>query len=47
MSKKQMEKNLEYGDCFNFFGTLFSCFTEACGLEKVVEKKLDEELKNN
>jgi hypothetical protein len=35
-----MEKNLEYGDCFNFFGTLFSCFTEACGLEKVVEKNL-------
>lgn len=23
MSEKQMEKNLSYGDCFNFFGSLF------------------------
>ena len=37
-----MEKNLEYGDCFNFLGTFFSCFAKTCGLEEVVEKKLDE-----
>jgi hypothetical protein len=24
MSKKQMEKELSYGDCFNFIGSLFS-----------------------
>ena len=24
MSKKEMEKNLSYGDCFNFLGSLFS-----------------------
>ena len=47
MSKKQMEKNLEYGDCFNFLGTFFSCFAKTCGLEEVVEKKLDEKLKND
>ena len=24
MSKKQIEKELSYGDCFNFIGSLFS-----------------------
>jgi len=33
-----MEKNLEYGDCFNFFGSFFS---DLLGT-KSVEKKLDE-----
>ena len=43
MSKKEMEKNLSYGDCFNFFGTLFSTLL---GIDDV-EKKLDEKTKNN
>jgi hypothetical protein len=40
MSKKEMEKNLEYGDCFNFFGALSSVFMEAIGTitEKIVDK---------
>lgn len=33
-----MEKNLEYGDCFNFIGSLFVNFLAVVG----VEKKLDE-----
>jgi hypothetical protein len=28
MSEKQMEKNLSYGDCFNFFGLVFGCLVE-------------------
>lgn len=43
MSKKEMEKNLEYGDCFNFFGDLFSNILAFVG----IEKKLDEEEKNS
>ena len=38
-----MEKNLSYGDCFNFFGNLFS---NLLGIDKV-EKKLDEKEKSN
>jgi len=41
MSEKQFEENLNYGDCFNFFGALFSSIL---GMEKI-EKKLDETLK--
>ena len=43
MSEKQMEKNLSYGDCFNFFGSLFG---DLLGSD-VVEKKLDEKEKSN
>jgi hypothetical protein len=39
MSKKQMEKNLSYGDCFNYFGVLFGTLL---GINEL-EKKLDEE----
>jgi hypothetical protein len=28
MSEKQMEKNLQYGDCFNFFGLVFGSLVE-------------------
>ena len=39
MSKKEMEKNLEYGDCFNFFGTLSSLLVEVVGnVEKIIDK---------
>ena len=38
MSEKQMEKNLSYGDCFNFFGALLG---NLLGMDDV-EKKLDE-----
>jgi len=38
MSEKQMEKNLSYGDCFNFFGALLG---NLLGIDEV-EKKLDE-----
>jgi len=38
MSEKQMEKNLSYGDCFNFFGALFN---NLLGMDEI-EKKLDE-----
>jgi len=34
-----MEKNLSYGDCFNYFGVLFSTLL---GINEL-EKKLDEE----
>jgi hypothetical protein len=43
MSKKEMEKNLEYGDCFNFIGSIFSDILAVVG----IEKKLDEKNKNN
>ena len=38
MSDKEMEKNLSYGDCFSFLGTLLNGLL---GVEEV-EKKLDE-----
>ena len=38
-----MEKSLSYGDCFNFFGSLFDILL---GSDEV-EKKLDEKEKNN
>jgi sterol desaturase/sphingolipid hydroxylase (fatty acid hydroxylase superfamily) len=43
MSKKQFEENLNYGDCFNFFGSLFSSLLGA----EELEKKLDKKEKNN
>ena len=44
MSKKEMEKNLEYGDCFNFFGSLLGSILAVVGIE---EEKLDKNNKNN
>lgn len=41
MSKKQMEKELSYGDCFNFFGSLFG---NLLGIQDV-KKQLDEKEK--
>jgi len=41
MSKKQMEKELSYGDCFNFIGSLFS------NLVGDVEIKIDKEIKKD
>jgi hypothetical protein len=41
MSKKQMEKELSYGDCFNFIGSLFS------SLVGDVEIKIDKEIKKD
>ena len=38
MSKKQIEKELEYGDCFNFFGNIFSNLVEAIGMKEVDKK---------
>jgi hypothetical protein len=38
MSKKEMEKSLSYGDCFNFLGALFG---DLLGVDQL-EKKLDE-----
>ena len=39
MSEQEIEKNLEYGDCFNFFGTLSSLFMEVVGnVEKIIDK---------
>jgi len=43
MSEKQMEKNLSYGDCFNFFGALLG---DLLGVDEL-EKELDENKKNN
>jgi len=43
MSKKEMEKNLSYGDCFNFFGSLLG---DLLGIDDL-EKKLDGKEKNN
>ena len=42
MSEKQMEKNLSYGDCFNFLGSLFN---NLVGDSEI--KELDENKKNN
>jgi len=42
MSEKQMEKNLSYGDCFNFFGSLFN---DLVGDGEV--KKVDKEIKKD
>ena len=39
MSKKQIEKELEYGDCFNFFGNIFSNFVGVVRLKEVDEKE--------
>ena len=39
MSEKQMEKNLEYGDCFNFLGAMFVSLVEDIGI-KIVDKKI-------
>lgn len=39
MSEKQMEKNLEYGDCFNFFGSMFIGLVENVGI-KIVDKEV-------
>jgi len=41
MSEKQMEKNLSYGDCFNFFGSLFNI------LVGDNEIKIDKEIKKD
>jgi len=41
MSEKQMEKNLSYGDCFNFFGSLFNILV---GDDEV---KVDKEIKKD
>jgi len=38
-----MEKNLSYGDCFNFLGTLFGSLL---GISEI-EKNLDKEDKND
>jgi hypothetical protein len=43
MSEKQMEKNLSYGDCFNFFGLVFNSLL---GVDEL-KKELDEKKKNN
>jgi len=42
MSEKQFEENLNYGDCFNSFGDLFSDLLGVVSL-----KKLDKKEKNN
>ena len=42
MSEKQMEKNLSYGDCFNFLGSLFGTLV---GDDEV--KKVDKEVKKD
>lgn len=39
MSKKEMEKNLEYGDCFNFLGSLFGDILAVVGIEKNIDKE--------
>jgi len=38
MSKKQMEKNLSYGDCLNFFGLVFGSLVEALEVKEVDKK---------
>ena len=43
MSEKQMEKNLSYGDCFNFFGNFFSTLLGV----KEVEKSIDTTIKKD
>jgi hypothetical protein len=39
MSKKQMEKELNYGDCFNFLGVVFSDLLESISIKKEIDKK--------
>ena len=39
MSEKQMEKNLSYGDCFNFLGAMFVGLVEDIRI-KIVDKKI-------
>jgi len=39
MSKKQFEENLNYGDCFNFFGGLFSVLLGNEELKENIDKK--------
>lgn len=39
MSKKQMEKELNYGDCFNFLGVVFSDLLEGISIKKEVDKE--------
>ena len=39
MSKKEMEKNLEYGDCFNIIGTFFGDILAVLGIEKKLDEK--------
>lgn len=47
MSEKEMEKNLEYGDCFNFLGILSSLLVETVGtVKEKIEKNIDKVLKN-
>ena len=43
-----MEKNLEYGDCFNFFGALSSILVETVGaVKETIEKTFDKNLKKD
>ena len=35
MSKKQIEENLSYGDCFNFFGSLLGNLVGDVEVKKV------------
>jgi hypothetical protein len=39
MSKKEMEKNLSYGDCFNFLGSLLGCLVGNIELKEVDKKE--------
>ena len=39
MSKKQMEKELSYGDCFNFLGSLFSNLVGDVEVKEVDKKE--------
>jgi hypothetical protein len=39
MSKKQMEKNLSYGDCFNFLGSLLSNLVGDVEVKEVDKKE--------
>jgi len=34
-----MEKNLEYGDCFNIIGTFFGDILAVLGIEKKLDEK--------
>jgi hypothetical protein len=42
MSEKQMEKNLSYGDCFNFLGSLLGSL-----VGDLEVKKVDKEIKKD
>ena len=39
MSKKEMEKNLSYGDCFNFIGTFFNDLVGDIKVKEVDKKE--------